>query len=101
MKYLSLLLLLAVAPAQTNGPVVREDGMPRLQPVVPAISVPRAITRKGEPGECGGRSCTITKYEDHWTCADGKRVLLNSEDGTEHWCLKLSETPPAGGRTEH
>ena len=101
MRYLSLFLLSGVLAAQTNEPpepyrkdplnlYQKEPAPPDERILVLAINVPQAVARKGDASECpGGLSCKITKYVDHWTCAEGKRVLLNSEDGTEHWCLKL------------
>lgn len=92
MKLACVLLFGMIVAAQIGDPLnlYPKDAMLGDRVLVPAISSFHLVKRMGVEGECpSGTACTVTVRKENWTCAEGKRVLLNSEDGTEHWCLKL------------
>lgn len=76
------------------GPAIVIDGakLPPSSPhrfwqsVVPAVQRKNcSVVRcdKGENCEWKRDSCS------YWTCADKSRVLLSSEDGSGHWCVRF------------
>lgn len=68
----------SVAPAISV--LAKEDG----QPLV--LANPSNCVDGWIPNNLYGNHCASRWY---WTCADHSRVLLQSEDGSGHWCVRF------------
>ncbi len=72
-------------PEPVDVPAIQED-----QPN-PLAKIPCGGSTCSSGESCAAVCLQAPPTVKAWTCADPKRILLTSVDGTEHWCHKVEQ----------
>ena len=79
-------------PDQTFSDTIRVSEVRLMPSVVPAIQEYLWYENGWQQTDrcfVGKRGETLHTCKSSWACADHSRVLLQSEDGTKHWCVRF------------